>query len=416
LADRKTNVSSAIGSDTAPICITPDTVLVVVPVYNHSATLRQVVERVLAHHTRVLVVDDGSSDMEPKISVSHPLYGLEVALVRHNNNMGKGQAILTAAAWAKQHSMTHIITIDADAQHFPEDISKFVAGILETPLAILVGARDMNCPNVPGSSRFGRAFSNFWFKVQTEQKISDSQCGFRAYPLLLFDCLRLEELHYSFEIEIIVRAAWAGFMVKDVPVGVYYPPAVERVSHFKPLKDNLRISWLNTRLTVRAIMPVPHKKYVSDGKGHISILRPIQSLHHLLVQNETPLKLALSGALGVFLGTLPLIGLHSISIILLAGHARLSKIMGLATSQLCMPPFVPALCIEVGHYVLHGKVLTELSVQTLWTEAFDRFAEWVLGSLVLAPLLALGIGGVCYALAKSVQLGLLASSETGGQP
>ena len=404
-------MSARTAASIAPSCATPDTILVVVPVYNHASTLRQVVEGVLEHHPHVLVVDDGSSDMTPEMTPCHPLYGLSVNIARHPENMGKGQAIVTAADWAKQRGMTHIITIDADAQHFPEDIPKFVAGILETPMNILVGARDMDCANVPTSSRFGRAFSNFWFKIQTEQEISDSQCGFRAYPLLIFDHVRLSELHYSFEIEIIVRAAWVGFVVRDVPVGVYYPPVAERISHFKPLRDNIRISWLNTRLTVRAIMPVPHKKIIADGKGHVSILRPLQSLRYLLLQDETPLKLALSGALGVFLGTLPLVGLHSISIILLAGYARLNKIMGLATSQFCMPPLVPVLCIEVGHYLLHGKLLTELSVQTLWTEAFSRFGEWVLGSLVVAPVLALVMGGVWYTLAKFVQLGVRASQK-----
>ena len=392
---------------------TPETILVVVPVFNHAATLRQVVGGVLAVHPHVLVVDDGSDDLPPDVTPAHPLYGLPVGHYRHATNMGKGQAIITAAIMAQKMGMTHIITIDADAQHFPEDVPKFVQGILSAPLAILVGARDMNCPNVPKSSRFGRAFSNFWFKIQTEQKIADSQCGFRAYPLLVFDCVQLKELHYSFEIEIIVRAAWAGFAVQDIPIGVYYPPAAERVSHFKPLMDNIRISWLNTRLTTRAIMPVPHKKYIADASGKISVLRPLKSLRHLLVQEETPVRLALSGALGVFLGTLPLIGLHSISIILVAGLTRLNKIMGLATSQLCMPPFVPVLCILLGHYLLHGRLLMELSVQTLWAEAFDRFTEWVVGSLVLAPVLAAVVGILCYILAKLVQIGMLAAQDRG---
>ena len=387
---------------------TLDSILVVVPVYNHAATLRQVVEGVLALHPHILVVDDGSSDMPKDMGdKNHPLYGLAVEYRRHGHNMGKGQAILTAAAWAKDKQITHIITIDADAQHFPEDIPKFVRAILQNPAAILVGARDMNCANVPKSSRFGRAFSNFWFRVQTEQKIADSQCGFRAYPLLVFYCVRLQEVRYSFEIEILVRAAWAGFAVLDVPIGVHYPPARERVSHFRPLLDNVRISWLNTRLTFRAIMPVPHKKFLADNSGRISVLRPLQSLRHLLLQEETPAKLGLSGALGVFLGTIPIIGLHSISIILLAGHARLNKIMGLATSQLCIPPFVPVLCIEVGHYLLHGQFLTELSTRTVWKEAFDRFAEWALGSLVVAPALALMVGVASYVLARLVQARLV---------
>lgn len=396
-----------------------DGVIVVVPVYNHAGTLRSVVEGVLLRHPHVLVVDDGSTDMPPDVlpdanfPPEHPLHGLDVAYIRHAENKGKGAAILTAAAAATKTGATHIITIDADGQHNPDDIDLFLEAIAAHPLDILVGLRDFNTENVPFSSRFGRGFSNFWFKVQTGEVLHDTQCGFRAYPLAVLERVSCTDSRYSFEIEILVRSVWANFGVRDVPVSVYYPPKAERISHFKGIADNARLTWLNTRLTVRAITPVPHKTFAADAEGKITALRPLRSLKILLARNETPGKLALSASLGMALGTLPLIAVHSICILVVAGALRLNKIAALAVSQLCMPPFVPALCIEAGYYMRHGRFLTDISLQTLGYEALERIWEWVLGSLVLAPIFALFIGLIAFALAKTVQLGLRENSGSG---
>ena len=395
--------------------------LIVVPVYNHAESLRQVVTGALCHGA-VLVVDDGSTDMPAVPSGSfaimeqnafpetHPLHALPVYYARHPHNMGKGKAILTGAAFAVALGKSHIITIDADGQHAPEDIPAFLAAMQSDSLAIFVGKRDFNTPNVPGGSRFGRAFSNFWFRVQTGKDVGDSQSGFRAYPLEVLGKLTLTESHYSFEVEVLVRASWAGFTVSDVPIRVHYPPRTERISHFRPFMDNLRLTMLNTRLTARAVMPMPQKKFAMDGEGKITVLRPMKSLRLLLSRNEMPRDLAISGAIGVFIGTLPIFGIHSLTILLVLGALKLNKLTGLATSQLCVPPFVPAMCIEVGYYMRHDALLTEVSWNTLGREGLQRLWEWALGSLLLAPLLALLCGLVVYVLALTVQR-TLARSE-----
>lgn len=390
-------------------------VLVVVPVYNHAATLPLVVKGVLAAHPHVLVVDDGSGDLPagspangPAESsrtpaAGHPLHGLPVRYIRHGENRGKGAAIMTGAAEAKRLGMTHIITIDADGQHDPADIPAFLEAVAQDPLALFVGKRDFAAAKAPATSRFGRSFSNFWYKVHTGMRIGDVQSGFRLYPLVILDAVHCTETRYSFEVEVLVRTSWAGFAVRDLPVRVYYPPGSERVSHFRPFMDNARISLLNTRLTIRCITPVPHKKITFDSEGNVTLLRPMRSLRLLLAANATPANLALGAAVGMALGTLPLIGLHSIAILLATGALRVSKIAGLAVSQLCMPPFVPALCIEAGYYMRHGRFLTEISLRTIGYEALDRIWEWVLGSLVLAPLFALACGSLVWALAKIAQ-------------
>lgn len=376
-------------------------VLVAVPVYNHAPTLRAVVLGLLERHPHVLVVDDGSDDLEPEV-----LAGLPVRMVRHGRNRGKGAAIRTAALEARRQDMSHIVIIDADGQHDPADLPLFLEAVAADPLAVIVGARDFNTENVPGSSRFGRAFSNFWLRVQTGVILSDVQSGYRAYPLNVLENLRCTENRYSFEVEVLVRAAWAGFRLREVNIRVHYPPKGERVSHFRAFMDNVRISLLNTRLTIRAIMPVPHRKFGEDEAGRVSPIHPLKSLRILLQDDATPAGLGLSAALGIFLGTLPLIGIHSIAILLAAGWLRWNKIAALAASQLCMPPLVPALCIEAGHYLRHGVFLTEISLRTLGYEAPQRLWEWILGSMLLAPLLAALIGAAVWVLARIVAAGL----------
>lgn len=79
----------------------------------------------------------------------------------------------------------------------------------------------------------------------------------------------------------LVRAVWAGFPVLRINIRVYYPPREERISHFKAFKDNVRISLLNTRLTIRALVPVPFRQHNVDEQGRISLLRPMDSLRSM---------------------------------------------------------------------------------------------------------------------------------------
>lgn len=372
-------------------------ILIVIPVYNHGATLRQVVERALAVHPDVLVVDDGSSDRP-----LDTLHGLKVRMAGHPLNQGKGAAIMTAARLARGLGMSHIVTIDADGQHDPVDFPRFAAMLAAEPMAIVVGARNFDTANVPGSSRFGRKFSNFWLRLQTGKTLSDTQSGFRAYPLAVLDGLKLRERHYSFEVEVLVRGAWAGVPLREVDIAVHYPPPGERVSHFKAFRDNLRLTLLNTHLTLRSVLPWPHRKLVADAGGElkVSVLHPLRSIQILLTEHATPGQLATAGGVGVFLGALPLIACHTLAILFVCSFFRLNKVAAVGASQLCMPPIVPALCIEAGYYLRHGEFLTEISLETLGYQGLERLYEWLLGSLLVGPLLALLKAGIIYVMAR----------------
>lgn len=371
-------------------------IIIVIPVYNHSTTLPGIVNGALAVHNDVMVVDDGSTDKS-----TDTLAGLNVHLIHHEKNRGKGAAIKTAARSARKLGMTHIVTIDANGRYDPADFHLFAGALKENTDSIIVGRRDFQKGEVPILYRFSRRLANFRFQVQTGKSLSDVRCTFRAYPLAVFENLTLRTRRNSFEVEVLTKAAWAGVNLNEVNISAYFHRPEKQKFNFNFSMDNLRATLFNFHLTMRSIVPWPHQKFVrKDQSGEkISVLHPLRSIKTLLTENTSPKQLSAAGALGVFIGTLPLIGCHYIAILFAAGYLRLNKVVALATSGLCVPPLVPALCIEAGYFMRHGTFLTEISIKTLGYQALERIYEWLIGSLVLAPLFAVLVGGIIFLVA-----------------
>jgi len=400
---QQVNMDRSVGIDN-PASIDPK-VIIVISVYNQAGTLPDIVKRALADHNEVLVVDDGSSE-----KVADGLADLSVHVIRHEQHLGRGAAIRTAAGAARDLGMTHIVTMDADGRHDPADVNTFMAAIGENTDALIIGRRDFQAQHVAGSHKRQRRWSNFWFRLQTGIRLGDARCNFRAYPLGMLEHLKLRSRKNTFELEVLVKAAWAGVKIKEVDITAHFTPAAVEKSFLRAAGDKLGRLLLNIHLTMRSITPLPHRKIESDQDRpgeKISVIHPLRSIKTLLTENITPGQLAMAGALGVFLGTLPLIAVHTIVILFAAGYFRLNKIAALAASQLCMPPIVPALCIEVGHFLRHGRFLTEISLETLGYQALERLYEWLLGSLVLAPILTAAAGGIIFGLASLIQKGIL---------
>ena len=238
---------------------------VIIPTYNNSGTVADVVERALKVCPDVIVVNDGSTD-----NTSAVLCGLDVVTLSHEHNMGKGEALKTGLYYAGDNGFTHAITIDSDGQHFPEDIPDMIKASKEHPDRLIVGCRNLTSENMPRKSTFANRFSNFWFRLQTAQKLSDTQSGFRIYPLESLHGMRLITSKYEAELELLVFAAWNGVTVQGVPVRVWYAPDGERVSHVRPFHDFFRITLLNTFLCFGALLyavPAALVRWIK-GKRH----------------------------------------------------------------------------------------------------------------------------------------------------
>lgn len=223
---------------------------VIIPTYNNATTIAQIVSRALRYTPDIIVVNDGSTDQTINTLST---FKEQIHIISYPVNRGKGFAISKGLDKAEALGYTHAITLDSDGQHFPEDIPLFIKAAEEHSDAMLVGRR---CPveNVPSKNTFANKFANFWFTVQTGKRNVDTQCGYRLYPLQKMHGLRPITSRYEAELELLVRMAWRNYPIYSVSIQVYYPPIEQRISHFRPGIDFLRISMLNTVLTLSAII------------------------------------------------------------------------------------------------------------------------------------------------------------------
>lgn len=230
------------------------TTIILIPTYNNARTVCDIVRRAKAVWADVMVANDGSTDETLQKLQVLQTEGITFELVSYPNNRGKGGALKAGFQRAKELGYTHVLTLDADGQHYPEDAPLLLEAAKQNPEAIIVGSRSFADDNMPEGNRFANKFSNFWFTVQTLQRIPDTQTGFRLYPLHRIGGLRVLTARYEAELELLVFSAWRGTKLIPVPVRVYYPPVEERVSHFRPTMDFLRITVLNTILCFLAIV------------------------------------------------------------------------------------------------------------------------------------------------------------------
>jgi len=223
----------------------------VVPVYNHPQ-VATVLDGARVLGLPIIVVDDGSTD-ETSTVLAGIAKDCDITLLRHPRNQGKGAALLSGFTTAMALGCDAALTIDADGQHHPADGARLLAAAAETRSLVLGSRQGMSGQHVPWTSRFGRGFSNFWVFVCGGPKVSDSQSGFRLYPLPESLNLGVFARRYQFEVEILVLAKEHGLTIQEVPISVAYQPPGGRVSHFRPWRDFWRNSQTFSRLLRRRL-------------------------------------------------------------------------------------------------------------------------------------------------------------------
>lgn len=373
----------------------------VVPVYNNGSTVEAVVRDCRTHLDHVLVVDDGSTDLD----LSALFSDTDIEVLVHPENRGKGAALLSAVEYLNQRGASWMIAVDADGQHHANDLPTFFPLLENPPRSIVVGARDFSVPNVPDGSRFGRRFSNFWIRLECGAAVSDSQSGFRAYPVALLSQMSFRGDHYDFEVEVLSKAVWHGLSIQEVQISVFYPPKEERISHFDQWKDNLRLTHRHAMLMSRRLLPWPHRKLVKPGAmDWKNLLRhPHRFLGMVMMEKSSPLELGIAAAVGVLLATLPLIACHTVAILYVATKLNLNRLMALTVQHFCAPPFVPLACIGLGFYLRSGSWIERGDLRGMAAHLPQYFLDWLLGSLVLAPILALVSGWIVFHIAATVR-------------
>ena len=225
---------------------------VLVPTYNNAATLERVLLGVLEFTSQIIVINDGSTDATAEILEKYP----QLCVLELPKNRGKGNALRQGFKKAGELGFEYAISIDSDGQHYHEDLPVFLQSLEQRkesdPPLLVVGSRRMDGPGVPEKSTLGNRLSSLWYRVQTGLRLQDTQCGYRLYPLRMVNSLHLFSSRFELEIEVLVKAALAGVRVINLPVRVLYDPS-ERVTHFRPFTDVLRIVLLNMYLVFHAL-------------------------------------------------------------------------------------------------------------------------------------------------------------------
>jgi glycosyltransferase involved in cell wall biosynthesis len=374
-------------------------ICVLIPTYNNAKTLGKTIEDV-AHFTRnIVIVNDGCTDETEKVIGAYPF----LQSISYPDNKGKGWAIRQGFSHAFDLGYDYAITIDSDGQHFAKDLPSFVAKLKSDGPAIIVGARNMRQDSVPRKSSFGHKFSNFWFWFETGIRLPDTQSGYRLYPLNPLNEIHFYCKKYEFEIEVMVRAAWKGIPIHSIPVGVYYPPAAERISHFRPFKDFARISILNTILVFLTLFYIWPRNFF---RKHFMNKKGQEIIYDLLLNpSQSDLVLAVSVGFGVFMGILPIWGFQLIAAIFLAILFNLNKPLVILAANISIPPMIPV--ILFASYKL-GAVWMPANHATIafgWDLSLKsiryNLQQYIYGSLTLAVL-----AGSFFALAGFILLKL----------
>ncbi len=367
-------------------------VCVIVPTYNNHKTLKRVLDSVLLYTPNIIVVNDGSTDETHLILGDYP----ELVQIHLPKNSGKGVALRKGFKEALRLGYNFAITIDSDGQHFASDIPLFINEISNDNPMLLIGSRNMMQEGVPKKSSFGNKFSNFWFWFETGNRLEDTQSGFRLYPLKYIPKKYFTN-KFEFEIEIIVRSAWKGILVKNIPIKVLYDPA-ERVSHFRPFQDFTRISILNTVLVFITLFYIkPRDFFVSLKKKGIKKF----FLENILESNDSNTTKSLSIALGVFIGISPFWGLQTFIVLALAVLFKLNKVISFAFSNISFPPFIPFIIygsLKIGGYFIQSTKPLFFDSSMTFSDIQVNINQYLVGSFFLAALMSILFGLLGYIL------------------
>jgi glycosyltransferase involved in cell wall biosynthesis len=372
-------------------------ICVLVPTYNNARTLDGVLTSLLEYTDQIVVVNDGSTDETANIIAHYP----QIKNFGYPDNRGKGYALQFGFKNAMEAGYKYAITMDSDGQHFAKDLPVFLNKLTDNPDAIIIGARNMDQASVPGKSSFGNKFSNFWFQVETGLKLKDTQSGYRLYPISSLQKFNFYTNKFEFEIEVLVRSAWGGIQITEVPVQVFYAEKSERVSHFRPFRDFSRISVLNTVLVTIALLYIKPRDLVRKFKK-----KSFKSvLTEALFNNAEPDTVkALSVGFGVFMGIVPIWGFQLAAAIALAFAFKLNKALVIIAANISIPPMIPLILFlsHVTGTVWMGDEAVSITFDRALDLDFfkDSFLQYVYGAITLAIAAGVIFSVVTYSLLK----------------
>lgn len=390
--------------------------VILLPTYNNAPKLPAVLREVAALGYPMLVVNDGSTDQTAAVLERFVADHADQTVTRidHPRNRGKGAALRTGFAEASRLAYTHVLSMDTDGQHDPADAQALLDASEAQPTALVIGCRDVTDPAYPSANRVGRMFSNLCIFIASGRRVDDSQSGYRVYPLGLVEAVPCRAGRYGYEAEVLTRSGWAACPLAQVPIRVIYPPAEEHISHFRPWMDSWRSAALHLRLFLRAVAPLPFKKWPPPEAVSAGVDKPKAPLWKRVLRWFDPRELVRSArrdrvsqmsvaaglGVGAFVANLPVYPLQTLVAVYLAKRLHLHPVSTVAGSQLAFPPIGLGLifaAIYLGHLVLTGgppqwsdfSELGSLSFGEIRHLMHEYFLSWWIGGIALGIVIGL---------------------------
>jgi glycosyltransferase involved in cell wall biosynthesis len=369
-------------------------VAVCIPTYNNGASIVSVVQSAKRIVGDVIVVIDGSTDDTHELLKDIP----GIILLSFSENRGKGCALREGFSQARALGFSHVITMDGDGQHCEADLPAFLNAIVQDPSAVWVGNRVLTTDGTPppARSRLGRKFSNFWFKFNTGIRLNDTQCGYRVYPVMPTHGLAIRGSRYEFEQEALIRAAWSGMPVKELDIHLNYEESAVSQSHFRPVRDFIRISKVNSRAAIMRVL-IPGAPLDIPGKNPFEKIKNLV-LFELRLHSE-PAQAAKSVAFGTFIGLMPIHGFQMFVLMAVCVPMRLNRplaFLGVSISSWPFMPFIIVCAVAVGRLVLPHHFFG-LTLETSGA-VLRGVIEFAAGSVVLAIVVSM----VTYVTLKKI--------------
>ncbi|MBI2437227.1 MAG: glycosyltransferase family 2 protein, partial [Lentisphaerae bacterium] len=222
---------------------------IVIPAYREERKIANVVERVRKYAQAVIVVDDGSPDRTAEQAAASG-----AVVLRHPRNLGKGAALNTAFHYAREKGFDYLITLDADGQHEPADIPRFIETYERRGCPVLIGNR-MDAPgNMPRLRRWTNRLMSAFLSRAMGQNVPDTQCGFRLYRCDVLPSVETQAARFAAESEILLQIASQGVRLESVPITVIYN---DELSKINPIRDTFRFFLMLARYYRGKSLPRP---------------------------------------------------------------------------------------------------------------------------------------------------------------
>lgn len=210
-------------------------VIVGIPALNEEIAIGSLVLMCQRFASKVVVVDDGSTDRTAEIAEAAGAYVLQ-----HGENNGKGRAVRSIFNYARGRRFDALVLLDGDGQHLPEDIPDVVRPIIEEDADLVIGNRYLGTrTDTPTYRRVGQRILDIFTETSSGVKVGDSQSGFRAFSPTAVQRLAPTTDGLGVESELITKAADADLTIEEAPIGVRYRGVDGQTFH--PLRHGLSV-------------------------------------------------------------------------------------------------------------------------------------------------------------------------------